>query len=70
MDGDHDEEDLVIEQNEEDFEVDDGLGTTFRRPTEPLLLVLGEKDRSTTLSLEKKKKELLNIKAKLDIAIG
>lgn len=71
---DRDDEDSLIDQNEDDFveedALDDGQGTTFRRPSDPLTLVLGEKDRSTTLDLEKKRKEILNIKVKLGRAIG
>ena len=74
MDNNFDDEDPLIEQNDEDFgeedAFNDGQGTRFRCPTDPLKLVFGEKDRSTTLSLDKKKKELLNIKAKLATAIG
>ena len=72
MNDEVDDQDPIIEQDEADFEEEGALGQgiSFRRPSEPLTLVLGEKDRSTMLQLDNKKKELLHIKTQLDMAIG
>ena len=73
MDDDLDDNDRIIEQDEADFDENAlGIGdeTTFRRPTEPVTLVLDSRGRSAILNLESKKKELLFIKQKLDSELG
>ena len=68
-----DDHDRIIEQEEDDFN-EEALGiragTTFRRPTGPVTLVLDSRDRSVTLDLDSKKKEVLFLKQRLDAEIG